>query len=387
LTSGENEANAGEGVRQHVAVVGAGAFGGWTAWHLLRAGCQVTLLDAWGPGNSRSSSGGDTRVLRHGYGQDRIYQDLARRSLALFEQHERRWGTPLFERTGALWMAQDDDNLERATLVELEDAGIPHEVLQADELARRYPQMCFEGVRWALLESQAGVLSARRGCAAVRDAFVAAGGSYRVELVTPGVFDGGSMDGLRLAAGGILHADDYVFACGPWLGPLFPELGGEALVRATRQEVFTFGTPAGDTRHRAPRLPVWADHGERFWYGIPGNEERGFKLADDTRGETMDPTSDERLPSAEGLQRARDYLGFRFPALADAPLLEARVCQYEMSADGDFIADRHPAAPHVWLMGGGSGHGFKHGPALGELMAGCVLGARETEARFALVSA
>ena len=85
-----------------------------------------------------------------------------------------------------------------------------------------------------------------------------------------------------------------------------------------------------------------------------------------------------------GLARARDFLATRFPALADAPLLETRVCQYAMSAEADFFADTHSEASDVWLLGGGSGHGFKHGPALGELMAGCVLGTRETEPRFAL---
>ncbi len=116
-------------------------------------------------------------------------------------------------------------------------------------------------------------------------------------------------------------------------------------------------------------MPVWADHATPFMYGIPGNEWRGFKVADDTRGPVIDPTTESRTPSPESLKIARDYIGYRFPGLKGAPLLESRVCQYEESPDEHFIIDRHPAAANVWLVGGGSGHGFKHGPAVGELVA------------------
>jgi len=146
-------------------------------------------------------------------------------------------------------------------------------------------------------------------------------------------------------------------------------------VRPTRQEVFFFGTPPGDTRFTEGALPVWADHGAGFIYGIPGNEWRGFKIADDTRGPPFDPTDGERIPTPETLRAARDYLALRFPGLKNAPLVESRVCQYENSPDEHFIIDRHPAAANAWLVGGGSGHGFKHGPAVGELVAGLVLDA------------
>ena len=174
-----------------------------------------------------------------------------------------------------------------------------------------------------------------------------------------------------------LRADRFVFACGPWMGKLFPQTIGTNM-QATKQDVFFFGTPAGDRRFNENQLPVWADHRQPFMYGIPGNQGRGFKIADDTRGPTFDPTDGERRVSDVALQRAREYLRLRFPGLENAPLVETRVCQYEQTPDGDFIVDRHPAAPHVWLVGGGSGHGFKHGPALGELVAKLVLKDAET---------
>jgi glycine/D-amino acid oxidase-like deaminating enzyme len=176
-----------------------------------------------------------------------------------------------------------------------------------------------------------------------------------------------------LSDGSELTADQYVFACGPWLGKLFPETIGNR-VRATKQDVFFFGAPAGDERFSESKLPVWADHrSDRFLYGIPASQGRGFKIADDARGPEFDPTSGERVVSPERLRSIREYIGFRFPALKNAPLLETRVCQYENSPDNHFIIDRHPSAENVWLVGGGSGHGFKHGPALGETVAGWVM--------------
>ena len=191
------------------------------------------------------------------------------------------------------------------------------------------------------------------------------------------------MTAVTLSDGMRLEADAFVFACGPWLGKVFPDLLGE-VIRPTRQEVFFFGTPAGDPRFSEDVFPVWIDRGVKIWYGIPGNRWRGFKIADDTRGPAFDPTSGERVPSAQGLQAARDYLGFRFPALKGSPLLEARVCQYENSTDQNFIVDRHPYAENAWILGGGSGHGFKHGPALGELAAANVLGAKPVEPFFSV---
>ncbi|MGH6690875.1 MAG: FAD-dependent oxidoreductase [Gemmatimonadales bacterium] len=367
-----------------VVVVGAGAFGGWTALYLLRGGAAVTLLDAWGPGNARASSGGETRVIRATYGSRAVYTRLTVRALALWHDHAARWRRPLFRPTGVLWMvSREDDAYERAALPVLTDAGMAHEVLQPSDLARRYPQIDRAGVRWAIYERDSGYLAARDACAAVVEGFVAEGGDYRQLAAQPAALRGNAVTGLTLSDGTTLVADRYVFACGPWLGALFPDVVGDR-IRPTRQEVFFFGTPPGDARFRDDALPVWVDHGERFMYGIPGNFHRGFKIADDTHGPPFDPTTGDRSPTAEGVRAVRRYLGSRFPDLRDAPLLEARVCQYEITPDEGFLVDRHPAAGNAWLVGGGSGHGFKHGPALGELVAGCVLERRAPEPAFAL---
>ena len=366
--------------KPHVVVVGAGAFGGWTALYLQRRGARVTLVDAWGPGNARASSGGETRVIRATYGPRAVYTHMAVRALALWQEHERRWKQRLLHPIGVLWLVEDDDAYEKAALPILKEAGTRFEALSGAETAKRYPQINCERVRWAIFERDGGYLTARRACAAVLEGFLAEGGVYRQLAVESPAPAGGAV---RLSDGTSLIADGYVFACGPWLGKLFPDVIGDR-VRATRQEVFFFGPRPGDGRFTEEALPVWADHGNHFTYGIPGNEWRGFKVADDARGPVFDPTSGERLPSPEALQSARDYLAYRFPALQGAPLLEARVCQYENSPDEHFIVDRHPSAENVWLVGGGSGHGFKHGPAVGELVAGLVLTGRSADPQFRL---
>ncbi|MCI0355112.1 MAG: FAD-dependent oxidoreductase [Acidobacteria bacterium] len=378
-----SDLRAGTGRAMHVAVVGAGAFGGWTALHLLRRGARVTLLDAWGPGNSRASSGGETRVIRATYGPDGIYVKLAARALTLWRENEARWKRSLFHRTGVLWLAGPDDRYERAALPLLREQKLEFDELSPQEAARRWPQINFAGVSWAIFERDAGYLAARFACQAVVEGFRTEGGDYRELSVVPGGMPAGELAVLNLSDGSQLAADQYVFACGPWLGKVFPDVLGK-FIQSSRQEVYFFGTPPGDARFREDAMPAWIDNGVRIFYGIPGNQGRGFKIADDSHGAAFDPTSGDRTPSAKGIAAARSYLRARFPALGDPPLLEARVCQYENSRDGHFILDRHPHARNVWLLGGGSGHGFKHGPSLGELAAATVLGEVQPEPFFLL---
>lgn len=364
-------------------VVGAGAFGGWTALHLLRGGAKVTLLDSWGPGNSRASSGGETRVIRATYGARAIYTKMAVRAMQLWQENEKRWNRKLYTRTGALWMVIGSEEFETDSMPLLKEAGLPYERLTTQEASAKFPQINFDGVNWALLEPEAGFLLARQACELVRDAFVREGGEYRQSSVQPGKVLAGNLSEILLSDHSQLAADAYVFACGPWLGQVFPDLL-DKVIHPTRQEVFYFGTPAGDTRFNQENFPVWINHGDALFYGIPGNQYRGFKIADDTHGPEFDPTSGERVITPNALKAARDLMEMRFPALKNAPLLESRVCQYENSPDSHFIVDRHPEAANVWIVGGGSGHGFKHGPALGEYVAKAVQGTIEPDPLFRL---
>lgn len=382
---GEDEERRNANSRQaggRVVVVGAGAFGGWTALALRRAGLRVTLVDAWGPGHSRASSGGETRVIRGVYGGVALYSRMAARALELWREAEQRWDRQVLFRTGALWLLSADDSYVRDSIEPMRAAGLALEQLSPEAAARRWPQLSVRGVRSVYLEPEAGYLTARVACDLVREAFVREGGEYRQAWVRLGVLSGRRLASVSLPDGSTLGADRFIFACGPWMERVFPDVVGRRIV-ATRQEVFFFGTPPGDTRYDAASLPAWVHIGERLVYGLPVHDHRGLKIADDTAGEEVDPTTMDRTPSAGGLERARAILGERFPVLADAPLVEARVCQYEASSDGHFLVDRHPELENVWLVGGGSGHGFKMGPALGEHVAELVQGRAAVHPLFA----
>ena len=369
-----------------IVVIGAGAFGGWTALELRRRGSAVTLIDAWGPGNARASSGGETRIIRATYGTRAVYTKMSIRALELWRAFDP--DRQLLRETGVLWMFGDDDSFGHESAEVLGAHGARLEMVSVADAARRYPRIAFDGVRSVFIEPDAGYLFARRACEQVAARFVSLGGDYRQAAASvPVAVDGSAFSRVTLGGGVSLEADIVIFACGPWLPALFPDVVGTN-ISATRQDVFYFGTPAGDAGFSDPALPVWMDFaaGTRAGqiYGIPASGLSGFKVADDAPGPRIDPSTLERVVSAEAVERTRAFLSRRFPALAQAPLVTAEVCQYESTPDDHFIVDRHPRAANVWIVGGGSGHGFKMGPALGELVASMVLGERGVDEQFGL---
>ena len=362
-----------------VAVIGAGVFGAWSAWALRKAGASVVLVDAYGVGHARASSGGESRVTRLSYGGDPLYSPMARESLEAWDALSARRGEPVLYRTGVLWFSPAQDDYMAKSLVWLEQNKVEHRRLDLAALREAYPQVVFREGETGFLETGSGALIAGRGVAAVvRDA----GLTPRLLKAGPPLRDG---DAYRLEGG--LRAKSLVYACGPWLPALFPQALGGRIV-PTRQEVYHFGAAPGDARFSPAALPVWADFNEgAITYGFPDLEGQGFKFAFDAHGPVVDPDTQSRQVGADGVARARAYLAGRFPGLADAPLIHARVCQYENSSNGDFLIDRLPGHDHVWLVGAGSGHGFKHGPAVGRRVAGHILDAgAPVEPRFSLAA-
>ncbi len=375
------------GPAHEVVVVGAGVFGAWTAEQLRRAGRRVLLLDAWGPAHARAASGGESRMTRAAYGPDAIYTRMAWASLPEWQALSARSALPLFHPMGVLFFGSGAraEAYFAASLAVHRALGLPLAALSPAELARRWPQIDFAGVTQAIHEPGFGALMARRAVNELVAGFVRAGGDYRLARVAPPA--GPRLDALETSAG-VVSAGAFVFACGPWLGRLFSDLLGRRIF-PTRQEVFFFAPPAGDARFAPGQLPGWADwsEGGDLYYGFPDLEARGFKVANDAHGPAINPDTGDRVASAEGLAQMRAFLARRFPAMKDAQLVETRVCQYENSSNGDFLIDRHPQYPNVVLVGGGSGHGFKHGPEVGRLTARLVLDpAAAPEARFTLAS-
>jgi len=353
-----------------VVVVGAGPFGGWTALYLREKGVAVTLVDAYGPGNPRASSGDESRQIRAGYGEREMYTRWVVKALERWKARQAEWGRTLFYPTGRLQLAPQWSPELEATKLVLDRLGVPNEVIRPEELARRFPQMSPKGIEVALFEPGAGVLKAREGCLAVAEAFQKKGGKLLIGRAQPGRASGGRLLDVALGNRSSLAASTFVFACGPWFPKVFPDIMKKKLA-TPRRDVFYFGTPPGDDRFAYPNFPNYA---ESPYYGFPSIEGRGFKVCPQGELTPFDPDSDERVVTPYEVKRARDFLARRFPALGDQPIVETRVCQLEMSVDEHFIIDRHPVWENVWLAGGGSGHGYKHGPVVGEYVAQRALG-------------
>lgn len=357
-------------------------------------------------------------MIRMGYGPDQIYTLMAQRSLTLWQElfdHTAPTGISLrlFQPTGILWLARENDLYCQATLETLQRCQIRYERLDRAELVRRYPQLEFgssDAVTWGILEPDSGVLMARQAVQAVVAQARTGGVTYVEEATLPPELEKGEkvkrgtgkgereryeeedsdlaakLKSLSTPSGRRIFAKQFVFACGPWLPKMFPALLGR-LIHVTRQEVFFFGVPAGEASSRfgPEQLPAWIDFNDLV-YGIPNLDNRGFKLAIDAHGPQFDPDVEDRVISIDGLVAVRAYLAHRMPELANAPVIETRVCQYENTSNGDFLIDRHPTVENVWLVGGGSGHGFKHGPAIGEHVAALISGNIKVEPRFALAT-
>src|SRR5215468_1544392 len=366
-----------------VAVIGAGVFGAWTTLHLARRGKRVILLEAYGPGHSRSSSGDESRIIRMGYGKDEIYTRWSQQSLVQWKELFAACGQKLFHETGVLWLAGGDETRLNETRATLKKCGVPFEDLDLAGLQEKYPQIGLDRIRNAILEPQSGVLLARRAVAATVAEAVRLEVTYQLALVEAPISKG-ALYSIKTNKGEEILAGQFVFACGAWLAKIFPEIIGPRLF-VTRQEVFYFGLPAGDSRFAPPALPTFLFQNDES-YGMPDIESRGLKIALDAHGVPADPDTQSRVVSEESARKMRKYVAHRFPALKDAPIVETRVCQYENTSNGDFLIDRHPEIENVWLVGGGSGHGFKHGPAVGEYVAGQLLDGTAAEPRFSLAS-
>ena len=389
----------------HVIVVGAGAWGTWIAYHLRRSGARVTQLDQYGVANSRATSGDETRGIRSSYGDRSVSAELwtawARESISRWRDFDaefsKRFGTRFFFTTGDVIFREKPEPFTTRTQELWTAQSVKFEKITADEAKRRWPQINGEGSEVVLYEPDAGVARARDSIQALGAIARDAGVEYRVGRVRPGPSMSGRMDGVRLDDGTVLHADAYVFACGPWLPKVFPDLMATRM-RIPLGHVCYFGTPQGDARFTFPNIPSWNVPGVTGWAALPV-DNRGFRV----RGafgppappraagaEEVPPPPPPDSPPPDPRQQdadlslrwsnedritgSRRVLAKHFPAMAEAPLLETRACHYESSVNGNFIVDRLPGLENAWITGVGQAEGFKFSPVVGEYAAWRVLG-------------
>ena len=371
---------------QRVVVVGAGVFGSWTAHHLQNAGHRVTLVDAWGASHSRASSGGESRLTRAGYGKDAIYTRMATESLPQWQALSAVSGLPVLVQCGVVFFSAVEDDYFRGSMEVHKQLGFPIERMDRAAMQKSFPMIDFTGIEVGLYEPKFGALMARRSVQTLVDRFVRAGGEYRLGAALPVQGSASRLDAVKLQSGEALTADRFVFALGPWLPKIFPDVLGKKIF-ATRQEVFYFATPPGDRRYSPANMPGWADfNAGDIFYGFPDLENRGVKFANDKHGVPVDPDTQDRRPTQAAIDEIVAFRDRRFPGLRGAPLIGAEVCQYENSSSGDFLIDMHPGLSNVLLVGGGSGHGFKHGPEVGRYAAARLFDGVKAEAKFSLAT-
>ena len=325
-------------------------------------------------------------MTRAAYGKDAIYTRMALDSLAEWKALSAASGLPVFHETGVLFFFRREEDYVRDSLAAHKAIGLPTQALGRAEMACRFPMIDFEGAEVGIYEPGFGALMARRAVQTLVDVFRQRGGKYLRGAALPVVGESGRLTSIRLQSGERANGDAFVFAAGPWLPKLFPDVIGSRIF-PTRQEVFFFAPPSGDRRFQPGAMPGWADfNGGDTFYGFPDLEARGVKFAHDAHGAVIDPDTQSRDATEAALAEIITFRDRRFPLLRGAPLTEARVCQYENSSNGDFLIDVHPRHPNLLLVGGGSGHGFKHGPEVGRYAAKRLFGSVPPEPRFSLAT-
>ncbi|MEP6730070.1 MAG: FAD-dependent oxidoreductase [bacterium] len=381
----------------HVVVIGAGVWGGWTALHLRQMGAAVTLVDAYGPANARATSGDETRGIRSSYGDrdaGELWVQWAREGLKRWKAFDAEWSEDvrqsLFHTTGDLVMRAEAEPITTKTKEWWDKHKVPYEVLTPDEVRYRWPVIDVEDITIILSEPDAGVIRARRAAQTVVAAFESLGGQIAIGRARPSEIVNGQLKEIALDTGRNIAGDSFVFALGPWLGKMFPDV----LANRTRTPlgyVCYFATPQNDERFTYPNLPSWNFPGVTGWPALPA-DNRGFRVRGSARPKTvpgappaprpqvvtppeqLDPDLSDRWADASKIEGPRRLLALRFPLLKDAPILQTHSCHYELTSTRDFIIDRHPRMQNVWLAGGGNAEGFKFGPVVGEYIAQRVLG-------------
>ena len=349
-------------------VVGLGAMGSATLYHLALRGWRVLGLEQFGPGHITGSSHGDSRIIRETYFEHPLYVPLVRRAHTLWRELEERSGESLMTITGGLMIGPADGVVVRGTLRSAVEHVLPHEILAPDEVRKRFPAFAPAENLVTVLDPRAGVLNPD----ACNNAHVTlarnAGAETRFnESLLDWVADD---DGVRVTtSSGVYGADRLVLAVGPWTGQLLPDLLLPLTIE--RQVVFWLDPERDQASYEVGHMPIFAYEYRRgdICYGFP-RLDRGVKASVMHDGETaLNPEEVDRTVDKIEEKPLRAALRPILPVLSDAPVRESEVCLFTNTPDHDFIVDFHPFFPQVLISSPCSGHGFKFASAIGEIQA------------------
>ncbi len=353
--------------RQSILVVGGGVMGLATACALAERNAEVTVLERFSIAHDWASSHGLSRAIRHEYGPADIYTSMVARSLVLWDELARETGRHLYTETGVLTLGQPDDGHTLPGYEVMRAAGLPVSRLSAEECAARFPQFRAEGYGAITYNPIGGMLHATECVRALADRLRARGGSLREGVQVARVEPKGASGHVMLADGTSLVADRVIVTAGPWVHDVLPDL--ELPVRPTRQQVCYFEGLAPDA-FAVGRFPVFLVGME--YYGFPLHGPGWFKAGSHIFGAHTDPNTPYH-PDTDEVEQVRAFLRAVIPAAANGSLAMVDRCMYDVTPDEDFILDRHPGGPGVVIGSGFSGHGFKFGVLIGELLAALAL--------------
>lgn len=369
-----------------VLIIGGGIFGLTGALALQERGHAVTVLDHGPVPHPLAASTDISKVVRIEYGPDETYMNLAERARDGWLRWNQVFAEDLYHEDGILMLtkgAMQPGAFTYESYQLLQRRGHDVERLDGEAIARRYPAWNAAVYRDGYFNPKGGYAESGRVVAALaaqaRDAAVRFQTDQFVEEI---IADGDRVSGVRLADGGILEAEQVVVAAGAWTPSLVPDL--KNVMRVVGQPVFHLQPPHPE-RFRPPHFHTFAAAvAQTGWYGFSLHPyENVLKLANHGVGRPIDPRRDERIVSEEQKAVLRAFLAETFPALLDAPVVYTRLCLYCDVLDGHFWIDRHPYIQGLAVASGGSGHGFKFAPVLGDLIADAVEGKENRDlARF-----
>ena len=349
-------------------VLGLGAMGSAAARAIARRGYRVLGLDRFASPHDRGSSHGESRIIREAYFEHPSYVPLVQRAYALWEELEREGGRPLFTRTGGVMIGPRDGDVFGGALRSAEAHRLPHEVLDAAEIQRRFPAFHPREDWFGVWEPNDGVLRPEVCIETMLAGAARAGADLHTdEPVTAWRADG---EGFVVdTARGRTRASHLVLAAGAWMPRLVPELP----LTVVRKVLYWFETVGMRNAHDPGLCPIsiWQYGAREYFYSFP-RSERGVKVALHHGGEPSDPDHLDRIVRDEEIAAMRAVLHAHMP-FASGPLRSTAVCMYTNTPDEDFILDRHPSHPNAIVVSPCSGHGFKFAPAIGEAVSDLVV--------------
>ncbi len=353
-----------------VAVIGVGGTGSATCRYLAKRGHSVVGYERFRVGHERGSSHGESRIIRYTY-PDLLYTQMMGDAYPLWAELEAEAGEELLSRCGGLYFGKNDEPSIHETERALIGAGLPYDRLTAHEVESRFPAFRLANDEIALYQPESGLLRATRCVLANARLAVEAGATLREQTVVTEIVTAGSEVIVRTDSGEESVFDRVIVTAGAWMGELFARL--RLPLTVTRQQVTYLNIAQNPAHFEKGSLPVWID-ATTLYYGFP-NDGRlaGAKIASHVLGESVDPNAPKRDVDSDYIEAVRDYARKRLPDLSGEVTYQT-TCLYTVTPNEDFILDRVPESPNVWLVSGCSGHGFKFTVLLGEIAARLALG-------------